>query len=149
MNSQSQATAAPTPYPTALARHPGEPGLFLALAPMDGITDWVYRNLMTRLRNADSGISICVSEFVRVTRDPVVPHVIERHCPEVRTGGTTSSGTPVFVQLLGGEPAPMAESARRAAALGASGVDINFGCPAKTVNNHDGGPHSAQDPCSS
>lgn len=124
---------------SGLARRPDDDGLFLALAPMDGITDWVYRNLMTRLNNANSGISMCVSEFVRVTRDPVVDHVIERHCPEVRTGGQTSSGTPVFVQLLGGKPEPMAESARRAAAIGAAGIDINFGCPAKTVNRHDGG----------
>jgi tRNA-dihydrouridine synthase C len=33
----------------------------------------------------------------------------------------------------------MAESALRAAQLGAPGIDVNFGCPAKTVNNHDGG----------
>ena len=122
-----------TPVPT-----PAGPD-FLALAPMDGITDWVYRDLLTRLRGGNSGISLCVSEFVRVTRDPVVPRVIVRHCPEVETGGRTAAGVPVFVQLLGGQPDPMAESAARAAALGAPGIDINFGCPAKTVNNHDGG----------
>ncbi len=123
----------------AIARRPDAEGLFVALAPMDGITDWVYRALMTRLADGNSGISLCVSEFVRVTRDPVVPHVIERHCPEVHSAGHTLDGVPVFVQLLGGLPEPMARTAHRAAQMGAAGIDLNFGCPAKTVNNHDGG----------
>jgi tRNA-dihydrouridine synthase C len=106
---------------------------------MDGVTDHVYRTLLTSLRGGDSGISMCVSEFVRVTRGCVPPHVIRRHCPEVDHGGTTPSGVPVFVQLLGGDPDSMAETAVAAVELGAPGIDINFGCPAKTVNNHDGG----------
>lgn len=122
-----------------VAARPHAPGLFVALAPMDGITDWVYRDLMTRLRGGNSGISLCVSEFVRVTHAPVVPKVIIRHCPEVLTGGKTAAGVECFVQLLGGNAPAMAGSAARAIELGAPGVDINFGCPAKTVNNHDGG----------
>ena len=122
-----------------VAPTPSDPGLFLALAPMDGVTDWVYRALMTDLHGGASGISLCVSEFVRVTRDPVPAKVILRHAPELRTGGRTAAGVPVFVQLLGGDPEPMARTAAVAAELGALGVDVNFGCPAKTVNNHDGG----------
>lgn len=122
-----------------VAARPGEPGLFLALAPMDGITDAVYRGLMTDLFDGRSGISLCVSEFVRVTRDPVPAAVLRREVPELAHGGRTRAGVPVFVQILGGDPEPMAETARIAAALGAPGIDLNFGCPAKTVNNHDGG----------
>src|SRR5690554_1666418 len=33
----------------------------------------------------------------------------------------------------------MADNAARAAELGAPAIDINFGCPAKTVNRHGGG----------
>ena len=33
----------------------------------------------------------------------------------------------------------MAENAARLAALGPEGIDLNFGCPAKTVNRHGGG----------
>lgn len=40
----------------------------------------------------------------------------------------------------------MGENAARAAALGAPGVDLNFGCPAKTVNRHDGGAALLKDP---
>lgn len=122
-----------------VATRPDAPGLFLALAPMDGVTDWVYRDLLTDLAGGNSGISLCVSEFVRVTRDRVQPHVLRRHCPELDHGGRTRAGVEVFVQLLGGEPEPMAHSAALAAELGAPGIDINFGCPAKTVNSHDGG----------
>ncbi len=129
-----------------IARTPHEPGLFAALAPMDGVTDWVYRDLLTGLHGGESGISICVSEFVRVTRMPVVPKVILKHCPEVHTGGTTASGVPVFVQLLGGQPEPMAATAARCVEMGAPGIDINFGCPAKTVNKSDGGATILQFP---
>lgn len=124
---------------TTVARTPDAAGLFVALAPMDGVTDWVYRGLMTSLHGGQSGISLCVSEFVRVTQRCVVDRVLHRHCPELRRGGVTEAGVPVFVQILGGDPLPMAQTAERAAALGAPGIDINFGCPAKTVNNHDGG----------
>ncbi|MBK7825362.1 tRNA-dihydrouridine synthase family protein [Nannocystis sp.] len=122
-----------------VATRPDEAGLYLALAPMDGVTDAVYRELMTGLYDGRSGISVCVSEFVRVTRDAVPAAVLRREVPELERGGRTAAGVPVFVQLLGGDPEPVAQTARTAASLGALGVDLNFGCPAKTVNNHDGG----------
>src|SRR5690606_4440496 len=67
--------------------------------------------------------------------------------PELARDGRTRAGVPVFVQLLGGEPHWMAEAAARAAELGALGIDINFGCPAKTVNNSDGGATLLKSPC--
>lgn len=130
-----------------VATRPSDPGLFLALAPMDGVTDHVYRELLTSLGRGHSGISLCVSEFVRVTRDCVQPQVLRRACPELDRGGRTRSGVEVFVQLLGGDPEPMAASAALAAQLGAPGIDINFGCPAKTVNRHDGGASILKTPC--
>lgn len=127
------------PFASKIARAPGGDGLFVALAPMDGVTDSVYRACLSAMFGGASGISICVSEFVRVTNQRVVPHVFRRHCPELDRGGTTPEGVPVFVQLLGGKPEPMANAAADAVGLGAPGIDLNFGCPAKTVNNHDGG----------
>lgn len=110
-------------------------GLFLVLAPMDGVTDWVHRELAASI----GGVSLCVTEFVRVTDRAPPPRVFLKDCPELSRGGTTSSGVPVFVQILGGDPRAMAAAGKIAAQLGAKGVDINFGCPAKRVNNHDGG----------
>lgn len=41
----------------------------------------------------------------------------------------------------------MAESARHAVEVGASSIDINFGCPAPVVNRHDGGASLLRSPC--
>jgi tRNA-dihydrouridine synthase C len=160
-----------------VARRPDAPGLFLALAPMDGVTDGSYREVLTAMFGGVSGISMCVSEFVRVTHQVITPAVLLRHCPELghqlacapelagvpelghqlarapelarglARRGHTRAGVPVFVQLLGGEPHWMAEAAKVAAGLGAPGIDLNFGCPAKTVNNSDGGATLLKDPC--
>jgi len=125
---------------------PGGPGLFLALAPMDGVTDWVWRELMTEMGGGRSGIDLCVSEFVRVSRDAVPAHVLSRECPELAAGGRTRAGVPVALQLLGSAPAAMAETARLAVELGAKVIDLNFGCPAKCVNGHDGGAALLREP---
>jgi tRNA-dihydrouridine synthase C len=110
----------------------------LALAPMEGVTDHVYRELMTE-GAAASAVAFCVTEFVRVTDHTLSRSFLERECPELRCGGRTRSGVPVLLQLLGGQAESLAESARVAVSLGALGVDLNFGCPAKLVNRHDGG----------
>jgi tRNA-dihydrouridine synthase C len=110
----------------------------VALAPMDGVTDHVYRALLTS-RARPFALDFVVSEFLRVTSRPLSAEVIRRACPEVLQGGTTKAGTPVLVQLLGGEPEPLAVTALTAIETGAYGVDLNFGCPAKLVNRHDGG----------
>lgn len=102
---------------------------------MEGVTDWAMRDLLTAI----GGIDQCVTEFLRVTDNLHGEEIFYKNCPELRTGSRTRSQTPVFVQLLGGKAAPLAANAKRAAELGALGIDLNFGCPAKTVNRHDGG----------
>ena len=107
----------------------------LMLAPMEGVVDHTMRELLT----AVGGLDRCVTEFLRVSDRLLPPRVFHRVCPELSGGGITTSGVPVYLQLLGGQPGPMAENAARAAELGAPGIDLNFGCPAKTVNKSDGG----------
>ena len=102
---------------------------------MDGVTDATMRSLQGEL----CGFSFVVSEFVRVTREVLPAKVFYRDIPELHQGGCTSTGLPVQIQILGGEPEPMAASALVACGLGAKAIDINFGCPAPTVNRHDGG----------
>jgi tRNA-dihydrouridine synthase C len=109
--------------------------LRFALAPMEGVTDAPMRDVMTRIGHWDW----CVTDFIRVT-DLVPPdHVFYRRVPELLNNGRTPAGVPVAVQLLGGNPDVLAQSARVAAQLGAPAIDLNFGCPAPTVNRHDGG----------
>lgn len=131
---------------TTVSQSPDERGLFLQLAPMDNVTDWVHRRVMTDLCGGRSGISVCVTEFVRVTRDAASAKVILRCCPELREGGRTRAGVPVFVQLLGAEKEPMARTAATAAKLGAIGIDLNFGCPARRVTRHFGGAFVLKSP---
>lgn len=107
----------------------------LHLAPMEGVVDFVLRDLLTEI----GGIDHCVTEFIRVTDRLVPDSVLFREAPELKMGSRTRSGTPLFLQFLGGQAQPLAENAAQAASLGALGIDLNFGCPAKTVNRHDGG----------
>lgn len=114
----------------------------LMLAPMEGVIDHTMRELLTSL----GGVDRCVTEFVRVSAQLLPARVFHRYCPELRQGGSTSNGVPVYLQLLGGQSMVMAENAARAAELGAPGIDLNFGCPAKTVNRSDGGAVILREP---
>jgi tRNA-dihydrouridine synthase C len=114
----------------------------LLLAPMEGLLDFVLRDILTRV----GGVDRCVSEFIRVTGTLLPDKVFLRYLPELRNGGRTLAGTPVRAQLLGSDPACMAENAARLAALGPEGIDLNFGCPARVVNRHGGGAALLREP---
>lgn len=102
---------------------------------MEGVTDHHMRDILTRL----GGYDRCVTEFLRVTDHLYPDRVFLRSFPELKHGGVTPSGTQVYLQLLGCNPEALAQNAVRAVELGAPGIDLNFGCPAKTVNRHGGG----------
>ena len=112
------------------------------LAPMEGVVDYTMRQILTSL----GGIDRCVTEFVRVTDRLLPAKVFRRTCPELDNGGATLSGVPVYIQLLGGQADVVADNAARAAELGAPGIDLNFGCPARTVNRSDGGAIILREP---
>ena len=114
----------------------------LFLAPMEGLADALMRELLTRV----GGYDLCVTEFVRVTDTLLPERTFLRLSPELENGGKTSSGVPVRVQLLGNDPAALSENAAKVAELGAPGVDLNFGCPAPTVNRHRGGAVLLEEP---
>jgi tRNA-dihydrouridine synthase C len=111
----------------------GRPALILA--PMEGVTDAPMRALLTGV----GGFTHCVSEFIRVSQDPVPTKVFRTKIPEALEGFRTPSGTTVQAQLLGGDPERVALSALNAIEAGSPGIDLNFGCPAPTVNRNDGG----------
>jgi tRNA-dihydrouridine synthase C len=115
----------------------------LVLAPMDGITDASMR----ALQGATGAFTYAVSEFLRVSVSALPIKMFQRDVPEVVHGSRTVTGMPVQVQLLGGDPERMAQSAYAAYRAGAKGIDINFGCPAPTVNRNDGGATLLRFPC--
>lgn len=115
----------------------------LVFAPMDGVTDAPMRDLM-----GDFGaFSYCVTEFIRVSASALPAKVFRRDIPELNRGSVTPSGLPIQVQLLGGDPDRLAASALAACQAGAIGIDLNFGCPAPTVNRNDGGASLLRHPC--
>ncbi len=108
--------------------------------------DHLTRDLLTRI----GGIDLVVTEFIRVLDLKLPPHVFTRDASELLHEDSlrshTKAGVPLLVQLLGSDPDSLAENARTAISLGAVGIDLNFGCPAKTVNRHDGGATLLKDP---
>ena len=109
---------------------------------MEGLLDFVLRDVLTRV----GGVDRCVSEFIRVSGNLLTDRVFLSYIPELKNGGRTLAGVPVRAQLLGSDPGCMAENAARLAALGPEGIDLNFGCPAKTVNRHGGGAALLREP---
>lgn len=114
----------------------------LILAPMEGVVDALMRKLLCSLNDYD----LCIAEFIRIVDCAVPKHVFYRTCPELHHSGLISRKTPIRVQLLGQDPHWMAENAVRAIEVGSHGVDLNFGCPAKTVNKSRGGATLLKDP---
>ena len=109
---------------------------------MEGLLDFVLRDILTRV----GGVDRCVSEFIRVTNTLLPDRAFIRVIPELLTGGKTFSGVPVRAQLLGSDPVCLAENAACLAELGPDGIDLNFGCPAQVVNRHGGGAALLEDP---
>lgn len=107
----------------------------ILLAPMEGVLDHSLREVISSF----GGIDRCVSEFIRITDQLLPRRVFTRLMPELLTGSRTAFGTPVRAQLLGSDPSCLADNAARLASLRPEGIDLNFGCPAKTVNRHRGG----------
>jgi tRNA-dihydrouridine synthase C len=114
----------------------------ITLAPMEGVVDHLMRDMLTQV----GGFDLCVTEFVRIVDQLMPKRVFYRICPELNNQGFTPNGVPVKVQLLGQHADWLAENAYRAVELGSHGVDLNFGCPAKTVNKSKGGAVLLREP---
>ncbi|PJZ80332.1 tRNA dihydrouridine synthase [Leptospira meyeri] len=114
----------------------------ILLAPMEGLLDYRLRDTLTQV----GGFDECVSEFIRVNDTLLPSHRFYRYVPELYEGCRTKAGVPVKVQLLGSDINCMAENASKVASLGAYGIDINFGCPAPTVNRNRGGAALLKEP---
>ncbi len=110
----------------------------LFLAPMEGVVDHHMRDVIRLI----GGIDVCVTEFIRVTEHTLPRRVFIQYCPELLPNYTSTTDLrlcPIRIQLLGSNPETLARNARKAAMLGAPAIDLNFGCPAKTVNRNKGG----------
>ncbi len=94
------------------------------LAPMEGVTDPVFRDLVLA-QNPSIALGGAFTEFVRVVREPLPRRLLLAHL------GRARFEAPVGLQLMGADVESLAETAARAALVGAPLIDLNFGCPAK------------------
>jgi tRNA-dihydrouridine synthase B len=100
----------PVPHPIA------------CLAPMDGITDTAYRQIVRRLNPA----VVLFSEFTNVNGI--------LHSDEVRQRlNFEPFERPFIIQVFGNEPPLFAKIARDLQDAAIDGIDINMGCPSKRI----------------
>ena len=94
----------------------------VVLAPMTGVTDLPFRRLVRRYGSGLNVTEMIASEAaIRETRQ------------SVRKAAWDPVEEPVSMQLVGCDPASMAEAAKLQEGNGAAIIDINFGCPVRKV----------------
>lgn len=94
----------------------------VVLAPMAGVADAAFRKICL-----ECGAGLAVGEMVQ--SNPLL-----RGTPKSESRFRASVDEPIpVVQLLGADPAAMADAACYAVSCGAKIVDVNFGCPARIV----------------
>lgn len=106
------------------------PQPFFALAPMEAVTDVVFRHVVERAAAPD----IYFSEFTNATGWAAAG--------DKAIGGRlvkTDDEQPIVAQLWGAEPRAMAKLSNHCRELGYHGVDINMGCPDSSATKSGGG----------
>ena len=94
----------------------------LFLAPMVGVSDTPFREICT-----EAGAGLTVAEMLTSN-----PELWQNERNRLKRVKPKSLG-PHVVQIAGSDPELMAQAAALNAELGADGIDINMGCPAKKV----------------
>ena len=107
----------------------------LALAPMAGVTDALFRRLFKRF-----GLGLTVSEFVSANS------LVRMNLRSLEMIEVYPDERPTSVQLHGSDPGVMAEAAAFVEECGADIVDINFGCPAPKITKGGDGAAILRDP---
>ena len=100
------------------------PQPFFVLAPMEAVTDVVFRHVVERAGAPD----VFFTEFANATGWV--------HAGDRAIAGRlikTDDEYPLVAQIWGGKPGDMEQFAQHCARLGFAGIDINMGCPAKSA----------------
>lgn len=101
------------------------PHPFFILAPMEAVTDVVFRHVVARAARPD----IFFTEFTNASS----------YCSPAGTHSTrgrlafTDDEQPMVAQIWGTKPEEFSQMAKGLAKMGYSGIDINMGCPDKSV----------------
>lgn len=107
---------------------PGQSVVFpnpIFLAPMEGVTDPVFRELVINL----GGVGGAITEFIRISVSAMSAKVVRRYLGPLR------DDAPVGVQFMAADEAHLPASVAAAERVGAHWIDLNFGCPVPVVFN--------------
>ena len=107
----------------------GQTKPIIGLSPMDGVTDFPFRQIQAQIAKPD----VIFTEFVSaegISRAGVKLYDQLLYTPNQR---------PIIAQLFGKDPDAFYSASQILCHLGFDGIDINMGCPAKTVTNHGSG----------
>ncbi len=110
---------------------------FFCVAPMADVTDAAFRRLIVRYGKPD----VMWTEFVSANglmsggREVLARDLVY-----------TESERPIVAQLFSSDPVMMEGAAKLAAELGFDGIDINMGCPDKTIEKQGAGAAMIKDP---
>lgn len=117
---------------------------FFVLAPMADVTDAAYRRLIAEYGKPD----VIWTEFVSAdglyhTREK--KGMKDEENPLMRDLAYSEAERPVLAQLFSGSPEMMAYSAKLCAELGFDGIDINMGCPDRSIEKQGAGAAMMRD----
>jgi nifR3 family TIM-barrel protein len=96
------------------------PKPFFALAPMEDVTDTVFRQIVISLGKPD----VCFTEFANIE---AILH------GQVQRLQFTHAERPLVAQIWGTDPQKFFAVSKMIAELGFDGIDINMGCPVKKI----------------
>ena len=110
-------------------------GLRFFPAPMEGVMNAEFIRAANALELTDRWIT----PFFRLSQElPKAKHFRQFLAPY--------APVPAVMQIMGRAPALLADAASLAEAAGASGIDLNFGCPSSQVTRHGAGGAILKDP---
>src|SRR5689334_15281368 len=98
------------------------------LAPMDGYSDWPFRSLCREL-----GSAMSYTEFVKVEK------ILSRSKEPAKRLYYTDVERPLTFQIYGEDPDLILKAALKIEPLGPDIIDLNMGCPAKTIADRGAG----------
>ncbi len=98
------------------------------LAPMDGYSDWPFRSLCRKL-----GSAMSYTEFVKVEK------ILSRSKEPAKRLYFEEGERPVTFQIYGDDPDLMLKAALKIEPLNPDVMDINMGCPAKSIADRGAG----------
>lgn len=99
---------------------------FTILAPMEGVTDVVFREIIAEIGRPD----VFFTEFTNC--DGIMSEGREKVEQSLKF---TKKQSPVVAQIWGKNPKTFYETAKYCRSLGFDGIDINMGCPDRVIVN--------------